>query len=175
MKILIVGCGRVGSRLAQELDRDGHEVTIVDNNPGAFSRFASRGVFEDSFSGNFMVGDGTEADLLRRAGVEDADCFVAVTQGDNRNIMAAQIAKHIFHVPKVICRIYDPIRQATYKQLGLDSISPTVLQAKLLRDALMMENGGQTANHAIATGAGVPVVPLVESERAQGAAPTSGH
>ena len=69
MKILIVGCGRVGSRLAQELDRDGHDVTIVDNNPGAFSRSASRGVFDESFRGNFVVGDGMEADWLNAAGL----------------------------------------------------------------------------------------------------------
>ncbi len=133
MKILIVGCGRVGSRLAQELDRDGHEVTIVDNNPGAFSRFASRGVFEDSFSGNFMVGDGTEADLLRRAGAEDADCFIAVTQGDNRNIMAAQIAQNVFHVDRVVCRIYDPIRTEVYRKLGLSVFCPTTEGAAIVR------------------------------------------
>src|SRR5215472_16180171 len=110
VKILIVGCGRVGSRLAQELDDEGHDVTIVDSNPDSFSRSASRGAFGDSFRGNFVVGDGTEADLLRRAGIEEADCFIAVTQGDNRNIMAAQIAKTVFHVDRVVCRIYDPIR-----------------------------------------------------------------
>ncbi len=125
MKVLIVGCGRVGSRLAQELDDEGHDVTIVDNNPGAFSRFASRGVFGESFRGSFVVGDGTEADLLRRAGIEQADCFIAVTQGDNRNIMAAQIAKNVFHVSKVVCRIYDPIRDAVYRKLGLSVFCPT--------------------------------------------------
>ncbi len=133
MKILIVGCGRVGSRLAQELDRDGHDVTIVDNNPGAFSRFASRGVFSDTFRGSFVVGDGTEADLLRRAGIEDADCFVAVTQGDNRNIMAAQIAQNVFHVPKVVCRIYDPIRDEVYRKLGLSVYCPTTEGATTVR------------------------------------------
>src|SRR6266536_1637236 len=125
VKILIVGCGRVGSRLAQELDRDGHDVTIVDSNPGSFSRFASRGVFDDDFRGSFVVGDGTEADLLRRAGIEEADCFVAVTQGDNRNIMAAQIAQNIFRVPKVVCRIYDPSRDEVYRRLGLSVFCPT--------------------------------------------------
>jgi trk/ktr system potassium uptake protein len=174
MKIVIVGCGRVGANLAILMARDpkqANEVIIIDQNSDAFERLGQ----EAKSRVTTVIGDGIDEDILRRAGLEGADAFVAVTAGDNRNIMAAQIAKHIFRVPKVICRIYDPIRQATYKQLGLDSISPTVLQAKLLRDALMMENGGQTANHAIATGAGVPVVPLVESERAQGAAPTSGR
>jgi trk system potassium uptake protein len=133
VKILIVGCGRVGSRLAQELDRDGHDVTIVDNNPGAFSRFASRGVFTESFRGSFVVGDGTEADLLRRAGIEESDCFVAVTQGDNHNIMAAQIAQNVFHVPRVVCRIYDPIRDEVYRKLGLSVFCPTTEGAAAVR------------------------------------------
>jgi trk system potassium uptake protein TrkA len=133
VKILIVGCGRVGSRLAHELDRDGHDVTIVDSNPASFNRFASRGVFGDDFRGNFVVGDGTEADLLRRAGVEDADCFIAVTQGDNRNIMAAQIAQNVFRVPKVVCRIYDPIRDEVYRKLGLSVFCPTTEGAATVR------------------------------------------
>src|SRR6266536_916145 len=141
VKILIVGCGRVGSRLAQELDRDGHDVTIVDSNPGSFSRFASRGVFDDDFRGSFVVGDGTEADLLRRAGIEDADCFIAVTQGDNRNIMAAQIAQAVFKVdnlvalqmakkhftvPLTIARVNNPANVEIFKALGLEeAISAT--------------------------------------------------
>jgi trk system potassium uptake protein TrkA len=133
VKVLIVGCGRVGSRLAQELDRGGHEVTIVDSDPGAFRRFASRGVFEDSFGGSFMVGDGMEADLLRRAGAEEADCFIAVTQGDNRNIMAAQIAQNVFHVDKVVARIYDPIRTEVYRKLGLSVFCPTIEGAATVR------------------------------------------
>jgi len=136
VKVLIVGCGRVGSRLAQELDHDGHDVTIVDHNPGAFSRFASRGVFDDSFRGSFVVGDGTEADLLRRAGTEHADCFIAVTQGDNRNIMAAQIAQHLFKVPRVVCRIADPIRDEVYRKLGLKTYCPTLTGASHVLDAL---------------------------------------
>jgi len=139
VNVLIVGCGRVGSRLAQELDREGHDVTIVDSNPAAFSRFASRGVFEDSFRGNFVVGDGTEADLLRRAGAEDADCFIAVTQGDNRNIMAAQIAQNVFMVDKVVARIYDPIRMEVYRKLGLMVLCPTTEGAASVRK--MIENG----------------------------------
>jgi trk system potassium uptake protein len=171
MKIVIVGCGRVGANLAILMARDpkqANEVTIIDQNSDAFERLGQ----DPKGRIKTVIGDGIDEDVLRRAGLAGADAFVAVTAGDNRNIMAAQIAKHTFHVPKVLCRIYDPIRQATYKQLGLDSISPTVLQAKLLRDALM-ENGGQSemANVAIATGTGVPVVPLAENER--GATPAS--
>ena len=133
VKILIVGCGRVGSRLAQELDDEGHDVTIMDSNPDSFSRSASRGVFGESFRGSFVVGDGTEADLLRRAGIEEADCFIAVTQGDNRNIMAAQIAQTVFRVPKVVCRIYDPIRDEVYRKLGLRVFCPTTEGAAAVR------------------------------------------
>jgi trk system potassium uptake protein TrkA len=105
----------------------------VLNDPGAFRRFASRGVFEESFGGSFMVGDGMEADLLRRAGAEEADCFVAVTQGDNRNIMAAQIAQNVFNVDKVVARIYDPIRTEVYRKLGLSVFCPTVEGAATVR------------------------------------------
>lgn len=126
MKIVIIGCGRVGSRIANQLDGEGHTVTIIDRDPGAFKRFEMRGVFTDRFRGNFVVGDGTESDLLRKAGVEESDCLVAVTDGDNRNIMAAQIAQHVFKVPKVVCRIYDPIRHDVYRKLGLDVFCPTI-------------------------------------------------
>ena len=126
MKVLILGCGRVGSRIAHQLDREGHSVTIIDRDPGAFKRFEMRGVFSNEFRGGFIVGDGTESDLLRKAGIEDADCFVAMTDGDNRNIMAAQIAQHMFNVPRVVCRIYDPIRTEVYRKLGLQVFCPTI-------------------------------------------------
>ena len=137
MKVLIVGCGRVGSRLAQELDREGHEVTIIDRDPGAFKRFALRGVFTDDFRGDFVVGDGTETELVRRAGAEDADCFIAVTDGDNRNIMAAQIAQHVFQVPRVVCRIYDPLRDEVYQKLGLNVFCPTIEGATTIRRMIL--------------------------------------
>jgi trk system potassium uptake protein TrkA len=137
VKVLIVGCGRVGSRLASELDEEGHEVTIVDRDPGSFSRAASREALNQDFKGNFLVGDGTEADLLRRAGIEEADSFVAVTEGDNRNIMAAQIAKQIYKVPRVVCRIYDPIREEAYRKLGLEVFCPTIEGSRRVRQMLM--------------------------------------
>jgi trk system potassium uptake protein TrkA len=137
VKVLIVGCGRVGSRLASELDEEGHEVTIVDRDPGSFSRAAAREALSQDFKGNFLVGDGTEADLLRRAGIEEADSFVAVTEGDNRNIMAAQIAKQIYKVPRVVCRIYDPIREEAYRKLGLEVFCPTIEGSRRVRQMLM--------------------------------------
>ncbi len=125
-----MGCGRVGAQLAAMLDEDGHEVTIMDREPYSFRRLPP------SFGGTALVGDGTDEDSLRRAGIEQADAFVAVTQGDNRNVMAAQIARHIFHVPKVGCRIYDPLREELYHTLGLETISPTTVGAKLLKDLI---------------------------------------
>lgn len=132
-----MGCGRVGSRLASELDREGHEVVLVDRVQSAFNRAAARGVLGAEFRGNLLIGDGTESDMLRKAGIENADSFIAVTEGDNRNIMAAQIAKHIYNVPRVVCRIYDPIRGEAYRKLGVDVFCPTVEGATRIRQMLM--------------------------------------
>src|SRR5256886_12199969 len=89
LKLVIVGCGRVGSQIAADMDHAGHEVVIVDRDPNAFSRASTRGVLTREFKGDQVVGNGTDVDILRRAGVEHADGFVAVTEGDNRNIMAS--------------------------------------------------------------------------------------
>ena len=132
LKVLIVGCGRVGSQIASDMDHNGHDVTIIDRDPNQFSRAAQRGVLTNDFKGN-----GTDAEVLRRAGVEDADGFVAVTEGDNRNIMAAQIAKHVFKVPRVVARIYDPERAEAYEKLGLHTICPTIDGAKRIEKTLL--------------------------------------
>ena len=131
MNVVIMGCGRVGAQLAALLDEEGHKVTVIDREPYSFRRLPA------DFRGTALVGDGTDADSLKQAGIEEADAFVAVTQGDNRNVMAAQIAKHIFNVPKVVCRIYDPLREELYHTLGLETISPTTVGAKLLRDVIV--------------------------------------
>jgi trk system potassium uptake protein TrkA len=130
MKAVIMGCGRVGARLAGLLDADGHSVTILDTDTYSFRRLPP------TFKGNALVGNGLDQEVLKRAGIEEADAFVATTQGDNRNIMAAQIAKHIFNVPKVVSRIYDPLRQELYSTLGLETISPTTIFAQILREKL---------------------------------------
>jgi trk system potassium uptake protein TrkA len=130
MKVIIMGCGRVGARLAGLLDADGHNVTVLDTDSYSFRRLSP------GFKGKALVGNGIDEEVLKRAGIEQADAFVAVTQGDNRNIMAVQIAKHIFGVPRAICRIYDPLRQELYQSLGLESISPTTIFADLLKKKL---------------------------------------
>src|SRR6476646_10510467 len=137
LKLLIVGCGRVGSQIAADMDRSGHQVVIIDRDPNQFSRAASRGVLTTDFKGDQVVGNGTDADVLRRAGIEDADGFVAVTEGDNRNIMAAQVAKHVFKVPRVVARIYDPERAEAYEKLGLHTICPTIEGAKHIEKTLL--------------------------------------
>jgi trk/ktr system potassium uptake protein len=133
MKIVILGCGRVGAMLTTLMVNEHHDVTIIDQNSESFERLGQ----EYRNRVHTVVGDGIDEDVLRKAGIESADAFAAVTNGDNRNIMSAQIAKYRFKVPRVICRIYDPIRQQTYKALGLESISPTIVGAKLMKDALL--------------------------------------
>lgn len=130
MNVVIMGCGRVGAKLASMLNAEGHKITILDIEAYAFRRLPA------DFNGTAMVGNGIDVDTLRRAGIEEADAFAAVTQGDNRNVMAAQIAKHIFNVPKVVCRIYDPLREELYRALGLETISPTNVGAQLMKDAI---------------------------------------
>lgn len=126
MKVVILGCGRVGATLAMMMDREGHSVAVIDMSSDSFQRL------DNSFGGTTYVGNGIDEEVLIRAGIKEADAFAAVTNGDNRNIMASQIAKEIFKVKKVVCRIYDPIRQSTYNELGLESISPTIVGAELL-------------------------------------------
>jgi trk system potassium uptake protein len=143
MKVVIMGCGRVGAQLATILDRDGHDVTVLDIRGSQFERF-----LPDDFGGQKLVGDGRDQDVLRDAGVEGADAFVSCTAGDNRNVMAAQMAKVLFNVPRVVCRIYDPLREEMYKMLGLRTISPTKVGAKLLMDALLLETDEQAVANA---------------------------
>jgi len=130
MKVVIIGCGRVGARLAGLLDIEGHSVTILDIDAYSFRRLPP------DFAGTALMGDGTDEEALRKAGTEEADAFIAVTQGDNRNIMAAQIAKHIFNVPKVACRIYDPLRRELFSSLGIEALSPTTTFAQMIKDRI---------------------------------------
>ncbi|MFA4836803.1 MAG: TrkA family potassium uptake protein [Dehalococcoidia bacterium] len=130
MNVVIMGCGRVGARLAGMLDSKGHKVTILDIDPYSFRRITP------GFGGEALIGSGTDHDALKKAGIEKADIFVSVTQGDNRNVLAAQLAKHIFKVRRVVCRIYDPIREEMYRELGLDTISPTKMGAERLFEVI---------------------------------------
>jgi trk system potassium uptake protein len=129
MRVVILGCGRIGSSLAIELDRQGHTVGIVDLRHEAFQRF-----LPSNFRGRLVLGHGIDEDVLRRAGLEQADCFVALTNEDNTNVMAAQVAGLIFHVPKIICRIYDREREETFRQLGLRTFAPIEMAAARIKE-----------------------------------------
>jgi trk system potassium uptake protein TrkA len=131
MKVVILGCGRVGARLANALDLEGHRISIIDRNPDAFRRFLS-----ESYSGDAVVGVGIDEDVLRRAGIEDADVFIAATNLDNVNAMAGQIAQLIFKVPRVIARLYDPIREEVYQTAGLTTVCPTTVGAEAIKHML---------------------------------------
>lgn len=130
MRVVILGCGRVGSTLALMLDAEGHDVSIVDKEPDAFKRLG------ESFRGKTVTGLGIDVEVLKEAGIEGADAFLAVTNGDNTNIMASQIAKFKFGVPKVLARIYDPLRAQVYRELGIETVSTTMLMAGMLFDRL---------------------------------------
>jgi trk system potassium uptake protein TrkA len=126
MRVIIVGCGRVGAGLAESLARHGNQVTIIDISSEAFTRL------EEDFPGNAIRADGTDEDVLRRAGTQDADMFFALTEGDNRNVLAAQLAAETFGVGKVVAKINDPVRAEAYTALGL----ATICRTRLLIDAL---------------------------------------
>jgi trk system potassium uptake protein TrkA len=121
----------VGSELAKLLSSEGHNVVVIDRNPSSFDRLGG------TFNGLTLVGNGFDLALLRQAGIEKADAFCSVTNGDNTNLTSAQVAKKIFKVPKVIARVYDPQRAHIYAALGLDIISGTILFAAMLRDKII--------------------------------------
>lgn len=130
MHVMVFGCGRLGAALASDLERKGHRITVLDNQSEAFNRL------DPSFHGRKVQGDGLDVDVLRAAGMSDVDAFVACTSGDNRNLTASQIAHTVFEVPRVIARVSDPLRGQIFAELGMQTVSPTVLGAKMIYDAL---------------------------------------
>jgi trk system potassium uptake protein len=134
MNVVIVGCGRVGSTLAMLLDEEGHQVTVVDTDKAAFKHLP------DAFKGVTYLGNGADLDVLRNIGIDRVDWFLALTQGDNRNLMSAQIAKEIFGVKRVIAKVNDPIRADIYRGKGILTFSRTTILAVLLR-AMLREEG----------------------------------
>lgn len=119
MRMIIVGSGRVGAGLASQLAEEGHEVVILDTSTESFRRLAP------GFSGQALRGDGTDASVLERAGARECQWFFALTNGDNRNILAAQLARETFAIPHVLCKINDPVRSHAYATLGIDTINRT--------------------------------------------------
>jgi trk system potassium uptake protein TrkA len=130
MNALIIGCGRVGSTLAMQLQKEGWEVTVVDESEDALSRLG------ENWPGRFVVGHGMDTDLLREAGIEDADAVVAATDGDNTNIVIAQVAQKRFGIRCVVARILDPARAKFYAERGLRTVCPTKTAIDALTDAI---------------------------------------
>lgn len=127
MKVVIVGCGRVGAGLAEAFDNGGHDVVVIDLSTRAFDRLS------EEFKGQAVRGDGTDEDVLRRAGADGCDVFLALTEGDNRNVMAAQVAMEKLSVGKALAKINDPVRAAAYADLGI----ATVCRTTMLTDAIL--------------------------------------
>lgn len=133
MNIIIIGCGRLGAQLAIDWSQEGHEITIVDVRPRAFSRLPQ------DLRATVILGTGIDEDVLRNAGIEDAGAFIAVTDNDNTNIMSAQLAQKVFGIRNVILRVYDPVRAAIYERLGMTVICTTSLVAGIIEDSLKHE------------------------------------
>jgi trk system potassium uptake protein TrkA len=141
VKIVIVGCGRVGATLASAYDAAGHQVVLLDISTRAFDRL------ESSFGGRAVRGDGTDEDTLRRCGAEDADVFLALTEGDNRNVMAAQVALESLGARDVIAKINDPVRAAAYAELGLTTVCRTTMVADAISAQLGLPTSGKPGLH----------------------------
>jgi trk system potassium uptake protein TrkA len=136
VKIVIVGSGRVGSVLAEAYAAAGHKVVLLDLSTRAFDRLSAE------FRGTALRGDGTDEDTLRRAGAEDADVFLALTEGDNRNVMAAQVATEKLGIARVVAKINDPVRAAAYAELGIATMCRTTMQADAISAFLGLDTLG---------------------------------
>ena len=134
MNVIIVGCGRVGSELALSVSHHGHEVTVVDVKPGAFDNLGA------DFNGRTVQGICFDHEVLKRAGIETADAFAAATSSDNANIIAAKVARDIFHVPNIVARIYLPARREAYERLGIPTVASSSWGA-LRMEQLLLHTG----------------------------------
>ena len=130
MKVIIMGCGRVGEQVSRLLAEEGHAVTVIDYDSAALERLGA------DFKGRTVKGVGFDRNVLVRAGIEQADAFAATSSSDNANIVAARIAHNVFHVPKVVARLFDPRRAEIYRRLGLVTISSTIWGAERIHELL---------------------------------------
>jgi len=130
MKIIIMGCGRVGEQLARLMVDEGHQVVVIDQDPAALARLGP------NFKGQRVRGIGFDRQVLERACIQKAEAFAATSSSDNANIISARIARNIFHVPRVVARLYDPHRAEIYRRLGLLTISSTTWGAGRIRELL---------------------------------------
>ena len=133
MNVVILGCGRSGATLAVQLSSRGHSVTLIEQNPESLRRLGK------SYPCRIVIGDGLDEDVLVKAGINDADAFMAMTRGDNTNLMAAQIVQRKYKVAKVVVKVADPMRAEAYRKLGLYCINASALIAGMCRDWLQGE------------------------------------
>ena len=152
MRIVIAGCGRVGSDLAVTLSEEGHDVSVIDNLSGVFDRLGS------TFNGTTHEGLGYDVRVLREAGIEFADAFVAATDSDNANAMAVQVAKRVFGVPKTIARLDDPAREEAYRALDVQFVPGAKLTSKVIHEQIVRE---EFSYHVTFSGGDVEVVEMI--------------
>lgn len=137
MNVLIMGCSRLGARIATMLDEAGHDITVMDISASSFRRLPP------GYRGKKVVGNGMDGPALERAGIRNADAFMAVTQGDNRNYFASQMAREVYGVARVLCRVYDPDRAELYRELGIETFSPTSIGAQRMVEMLLGSREGR--------------------------------
>jgi trk system potassium uptake protein len=130
MKVIIIGCGRLGSGLARDLKMRGNQIVVIDRDPLAFERLGKGLEFKT------ITGIGFDRDVLISAGIEKADALAAVMESDEANVVAARIAKQVFRVPKVAARIYDPRKADLYRRLGIPTISPVAISSSRMSELL---------------------------------------
>lgn len=152
MRIVIAGCGRVGSDLAITLAEEGHDVSVIDNRPGVFDRLGS------TFNGTTHEGLGYDVRVLREAGIELADAFVAATDSDNANAMAVQVAQRVFGVPKTIARLDDPAREEAYRALDVQFVPGAKLTSKVIHEQIVRE---EFSYHVTFSGGDVEIVEMI--------------
>lgn len=159
MRIVIAGCGRVGSDLAITLAEEGHDVSVIDNRPGVFDRLGS------TFNGTTHEGLGYDVRVLREAGIELADAFVAATDSDNANAMAVQVAQRVFGVPKTIARLDDPAREEAYRALDVQFVPGAKLTSKVIHEQIVRE---EFSYHVTFSGGDVEIVEMIIGPEAAG-------
>ena len=157
MNIIVVGCGRVGSQLATMLSVEGHNVIVIDRDENAFRRLGT------TFNGVTIKGLGFDEDVLEGAGIREADVFAAVTDLDNTNLMAAEVARKLFGVKHAVARLYNPVRERTYQQLNLDYVCGTTLVAETLMEKIHAGHG-----HHLNTIAGIEVLEFKTNAAVEG-------
>ncbi|GAB4277857.1 MAG: TrkA family potassium uptake protein [Coriobacteriia bacterium] len=157
MRVIVVGCGRVGSQLATLLSVEGHDVVVIDRDPQAFRRLGT------AFNGVTMTGLGFDEEVLEQAGARDADVLAAVTDLDNTNLMTAEVARKLFGIKHVVARLYNPDRERTYQRLGLDHVCGTTIVAQVLLEKIEAGHG-----HHLSHLGDVEIIEFMASEKADG-------